>query len=246
MTTSASIGAITTTCHCLDCITCWIFFVLAFTVCMTPLLHDPFFGQSAGPETIRQWAELYLNHVEKRVSPGHLFIFRGYSLWLIDRVRDGFIVATLPWPIPSSSCFARCWNLCVNHDIRTWKGKREGDQPWPNTVWRKPEAIDSRSFQQGCTTSTRAFASSDISGRMFLSNNIRISGRWSIGVVDSPLPRAAFTGSYLLSSRPIGWLHDQISWATCERILLPDCSKDGTSWTLGIDINIQVVLPQLS
>ncbi|KAJ5706080.1 hypothetical protein N7536_001769 [Penicillium majusculum] len=44
------------------------------------LLHDPFFGKSAGPETIRQWAELYLNHVEKRVSPGHVFIFGGYSL----------------------------------------------------------------------------------------------------------------------------------------------------------------------
>lgn len=44
------------------------------------LLHDPFFGQSEGPETIRQWAELYINHVEKRVSPGHVFIFGGYSL----------------------------------------------------------------------------------------------------------------------------------------------------------------------
>lgn len=44
------------------------------------LLHDPFFGKSAGPETIRQWAELYLNHVEKRVSPEHVFIFGGYSL----------------------------------------------------------------------------------------------------------------------------------------------------------------------
>ncbi|GAB1208359.1 hypothetical protein APSETT445_007107 [Aspergillus pseudonomiae] len=44
------------------------------------VIHDPFFGRSEGPETIPRWAELYLNHVEKQISPGHGLILGGYSL----------------------------------------------------------------------------------------------------------------------------------------------------------------------
>ncbi|KNG82703.1 hypothetical protein ANOM_009909 [Aspergillus nomiae NRRL 13137] len=44
------------------------------------VIHDPYFGRSDGPKTIPRWAELYLNHVEKQISPGHGLIFGGYSL----------------------------------------------------------------------------------------------------------------------------------------------------------------------
>ncbi|RGP79565.1 multidrug resistance 3 [Fusarium longipes] len=46
------------------------------------VLNDPFFGQARGPESIQQWAEIYLDHVQERLGnrPGSTLMFGGYSL----------------------------------------------------------------------------------------------------------------------------------------------------------------------
>ncbi|KAJ4129311.1 hypothetical protein NW768_007848 [Fusarium equiseti] len=46
------------------------------------VLDDPFFGQAQGPESIQQWAEIYLDHVQERLAnmSGSTLIFGGYSL----------------------------------------------------------------------------------------------------------------------------------------------------------------------
>ncbi|UZP34286.1 hypothetical protein NXS19_002102 [Fusarium pseudograminearum] len=46
------------------------------------VLDDPFFGQAQGPESIQQWAEIYLDHVQERLGDrsGSTLIFGGYSL----------------------------------------------------------------------------------------------------------------------------------------------------------------------
>ncbi|KAM0386138.1 hypothetical protein ACHAPY_000687 [Fusarium culmorum] len=46
------------------------------------VLYDPFFGQAQGPESIQQWAEIYLDHVQERLGnrSGSTLIFGGYSL----------------------------------------------------------------------------------------------------------------------------------------------------------------------
>jgi pimeloyl-ACP methyl ester carboxylesterase len=43
------------------------------------LIHDPFFGESTCPKTIKDWAEFYLNDVEKRIPPGQGLVLAGYS-----------------------------------------------------------------------------------------------------------------------------------------------------------------------
>ncbi|CAG7563307.1 unnamed protein product, partial [Fusarium equiseti] len=46
------------------------------------VLDDPFFGQAQGPESIQQWAEIYLDHIQERLGnrSGSTLIFGGYSL----------------------------------------------------------------------------------------------------------------------------------------------------------------------
>ncbi|KAM0413920.1 hypothetical protein ACHAPD_007162 [Fusarium lateritium] len=46
------------------------------------VLDDPFFGQAQGPESIQQWAEIYLDHVQERLGnrSGSTLVFGGYSL----------------------------------------------------------------------------------------------------------------------------------------------------------------------
>lgn len=46
------------------------------------VLDDPFFGQAQGPESIQQWAEIYLDHVQERLGnrSRSTLIFGGYSL----------------------------------------------------------------------------------------------------------------------------------------------------------------------
>ncbi|KAL3590971.1 hypothetical protein FPOAC2_13176 [Fusarium poae] len=46
------------------------------------VLDDPFFGQAQGPESIQQWAEIYLVHVQERLvnRSGSTLVFGGYSL----------------------------------------------------------------------------------------------------------------------------------------------------------------------
>ncbi|KAM5429090.1 putative NRPS-like protein biosynthetic cluster [Microsporum canis] len=43
------------------------------------LIHDPFFDQPHHPETITEWAEIYLNDIEKLIPPHHGLVLGGYS-----------------------------------------------------------------------------------------------------------------------------------------------------------------------
>ncbi|MCJ1386989.1 hypothetical protein MMC17_010118 [Xylographa soralifera] len=43
------------------------------------IIHDPFFGKSEHPESVTEWAKLYLNDVKKQLPRDHAIILGGYS-----------------------------------------------------------------------------------------------------------------------------------------------------------------------